>query len=490
MCISAANRALLFLAAWGLAGCTVGPDFERPAAPQVKNYADGGDPAQTVEAAGSRQQFLAAKNVPADWWRLFDSPELNDAVRRGLEGSPTIAIAQASLKQAQDELASGEGALYPQIAVGAGVSRQQPSANGNPSRLQPGAYNLFSLTGAVSYVLDIFGGQRRSIEALGAGVDYAENADRAAALSLAATIADTLVASAAYRAEIAATTAIIQQEENQVRLAHVLVTAGTENYAAELSLQGQLETARASLPILQQQLTRSEHLLAVLQGQLPAEGRTSEIDLDRLSLPPKIPVSVPSLLVQHRPDILQAEASLHAASAEIGVATAAMLPSFTLDGTVGYSSLSSSNILAPQSNLWGLAASVSQPVFNGGMLWYRRQAARDAFVGAQAQYRQAVLTAFEQVADALRALEHDAGTLAANEGALQSAQKAARLVEANYGAGLASYSAVLLANAQLRQVQIAEIQSKAQRYQDTVALFVSLGGGWWSDQPLKNAGER
>ena len=489
MCISAANKALLLIAAWALAGCTVGPDFERPAAPQVKSYAGGGDPARTAEAVGGRQQFLAA-NVPADWWRLFESSEMNDAVRRGLEGSPTIALAQASLKQARDELASGEASLYPQIAIGAGVSRQQPSANGNPSRLQPGAYNLFSLTGAITYLLDIFGGQRRSIEALGAQVDYAENADRAAALGLAATIADTLIASAAYRAEIAATTTIIQQEESQVRLAHVLVTAGTENYAAELSLQGQLETARASLPVLQQQLARSEHLLAVLQGQLPAEGRASQIDLDRLILPPEIPLSVPSLLVRHRPDILQAEASLHAASAEIGVATAAMLPSVTLDGTIGYSSLSGSNLFAPQSNLWGLAANISQPVFNGGMLWYRRQAARDAFLGAQAQYRQTVLTAFQQVADALRALEHDAATLAANEAALQSARKAARLVEANYGAGLASYSAVLLADAQLRQAQIAEIQSRAQRYQDTVALFVSLGGGWWSGQLLEKASER
>ncbi len=483
MCILAASnrRGLAALLATALlTGCTVGPDFQRPSAPSTKNYAPGGDPAATVTASGVSQKFPVAARLPADWWRLFDCDALNNAVREGLTASPTIAAAQATLRQAQDELRSGAGIFYPQVGAGAGVSRQHPSGDATPAGLKEGTFNLFTLSASVDYVLDIFGGERRTVEALGAQVEFQKNASRAASLTLAANIANTLIAIAAYQAEIRVTDELVRTEQNQVRLAHVQASAGTGTYAAELSLQSQLETTQAGLPALEQQLARARHLLAVLEGHLPADAPLSAISFDQIFLPHDIPLSVPSDLVQQRPDILQAEATLHAASAEIGVATAAMLPSITLGGSVGYSAISSASLFAGPSSVWSVGAGVTQPIFNGGTLWFHREAARDAFNAANAQYRQTVLSAFEQVADSLRALEHDAQALSIREQSLKTSQGALKLVDVGYKAGLSTYSDLLLADGQLHQAEIAEIEARAQRYQDTVALFVSLGGGWWN----------
>ena len=483
MFISAANRhrgLATVLATVMLAGCTVGPDFQRPSAPLSRSYAQGGDPSATESASGVSQQFPVATSLPADWWRLFDSAAINDAVREGLAASPTITAAQASLRQAQDELRSGAGIFYPQVGAAAGVSRQHPSGNATPLRFQEGVFNLFTLSASVDYVLDIFGGERRTVEALGAQVDFQQNARRATSLTLASNIANTLIAAAAYRAEIRVTNELVETERNQVRLAHVQAIAGTGTYAAELSLQSQLEATQAGLPALEQQLARSGHLLAVLEGHLPADVRNSDVNFDEISLPRNLPLSVPSDLVRQRPDILQAEATLHAASAEIGVATAAMLPSISLDGSLGYTAISSAALFSSPSNAWSVGAGVTQPIFNGGTLWFRREAARDAFDAADAQYRQSVLAAFEQVADTLRALEHDAQALSIREQSLKTSQGALKLVEADYKAGLSTYSDLLLADGQLHQAEISEIEARAERYQDTVALFASLGGGWWN----------
>ncbi|HVW75818.1 MAG TPA: efflux transporter outer membrane subunit [Rhizomicrobium sp.] len=459
-----------------LAGCTVGPDFHAPQAPAVTGYVRGDD----AGAAASAPQFSTAASLAPDWWRLFESPVLNEAVQKGLEASPTIAAAKASLQQAQDELRSGQGVLLPQVSVDASAVRQQASSAASPLHIQQGTFNLFSLSGGVSYLLDIFGGERRAVEALGAAVDYQQNIARAASLTLASNIADTVIAIAAYRAEIAATNETVKSEQGLVWLAHAQALAGTGSYAAEMSLKAQMEATQAELPGLEQQLAKAEHLLAVLEGHLPAQMPPMAIAFDDIALPRTLPVSLPSDLVRQRPDILQAEASLHAASAEIGVQTAAMLPSITLSGTAGYSATSSNALFSGQSGLWSLGAGITQPIFNGGTLWYRRQAARDAYDVADAQYRQTVLAAFQQVADSLRALQHDATALAARQQALDTSRRARALAEANYKAGLSGYSELLLADSQLHQAEIAWVQAKAAQYQDTVALFASLGGGWWN----------
>lgn len=480
MFISARNkrgRAAAILTVGLLAGCTVGPDFRPPAAPSLKKYetADEAEP-----AAESAIGISTAASLPSDWWRLFNSAALDDAVRQGLQASPTIAAADASLKQARDELRSGEGIFYPQIGAATSVARQQPSRDASPAHAGEGTYNLFALSAGVSYVLDVFGGERRTVEALGAQADYQQNASRAASLTLAADIADTVIAMAGYRAEIAATTQTVASEQSMVHLAHAQAVAGTGSYAAELALQAQLQETEADLPALQQQLSKAQHLLAVLEGHPPADPEPSMPGLDEISLPRVLPLSLPAQLVRQRPDILQAEAALHAASAEIGVQTAAMLPSITLSGEAGYGATSASALFSGASGLWSVGAGITEPIFNGGAPWYRRQAAKDAYAAADAGYRQTVLVAFQQVADLLRGIAHDQTTLSARDRALATSRRAWALAEANYRSGLSNYSDLLLADNQLREAEIAQTQARVGQYQDAVALFASLGGGWWN----------
>ena len=462
-------------------GCTVGPDFSAPVVPTISQYTTGTDPRITGNANDEAQTFETSSALPADWWMLFSSPQMNEAIKTGLIASPSIASAEATLRQANDQLRSGEGIFYPQVNGGFSASRQQPSTNANPLRFQEGTFNLFTLSASVSYALDIFGGERREVEGLSAAVDYQRNSAHAASLTLASNIANLFIALAAYNAEIDATNEIIALEKKQVDLASAQTRAGTGSYAAQLSLEAQLEASQAGLPALRQKVTQAQNLLAVLEGKSPAEWEPPAISFDELALPRKIPVSLPSALVRQRPDILEAESSLHIASAEIGVATAAMFPSITLSGEAGYSDTAASSMFSGPSGLWSLGAGVAQPIFNGGTLHYRRQAAIDAYDAAAADYRQIVLSAFQQVADSLRGLEHDADSLAVAERAVATAKRSLEIVQANYSSGLAPYSDVLIADMQYRQARIVDIQDNAARYQDTVALFAALGGGWWNN---------
>jgi NodT family efflux transporter outer membrane factor (OMF) lipoprotein len=249
-----------------------------------------------------------------------------------------------------------------------------------------------------------------------------------------------------------------------------------------LSLQSQLAALEATLPPLRQKLSQTEHLLATLAGRTPAEWAPPVVEWSDLALPGELPITLPSQFVRQRPDILAAEAQLHSASAEIGVATAALFPSFALNGTYGVGSNTSNNLFKSSSSFWNLGANVTAPLFRGGTLWFGRQAAIDAYQLSLANYRQTVLSAFAQVADTLRALEHDAELVQAQSLALSASGEALRLIMANYQAGTANYVQVLIANNLYQQAKIGHLQAQTQRFQDTVALFVSLGGGWWNDE--------
>lgn len=466
----------------------MGPDFTPPNAPVGDRYTAAGDPETTPDADGVSQHFAPKTQLPADWWRLFDCPQLDEAVRQGLKANPTVAAAEANLRGARHSLAAGQGVFYPQLDAGVGATRERPSTQGTPNVLPEGIFNLFTLSASVSYALDIFGGERRSVEALAASADYQRNIARATSLTLAANIVNTKIAAIAYDAEIMATRQIVDFETDQVRLATVQAASGTQAYAGVLVLQAQLEATEATLPGLLQKRDQAAHLLAVLAGKLPSQAQMPDLSFADLALPHQLPISLPAALVRQRPDILQAEASLHVASAEIGVATAALLPSISLDGSVGFSDTKASNLIGPQSRFWSFGAGVTMPIFHGGTLWYQRQAAIDSFDAARADYRQTVLSAFQQVADILRALEHDAETLAAQDRATHTAQRALDLVRANYSAGIATYTDLLLADTQYHQALITDIGVRATRYQDTVALFVALGGGWWNDASAAAAG--
>jgi NodT family efflux transporter outer membrane factor (OMF) lipoprotein len=464
-----------------LSGCAVGPDFVRPSAPAVSHYSQGMDPTATISAAGTVQHFEPGIAVAADWWKLFNSQKLGVIVNDAVAHNPSLAAAQASLRQSQDELRAGYGIFFPEIDAEASATRQKYSPLKVGQTAAGSIFNLFSLAGVINYTLDVFGGERRTVEGLAAQVEVERATSQATYLTLSANIVNTVIAKAAYQAEIEATQQLIDMQKQQVKLSEVQARAGTVPYSNVLSLQSQLASYEATIPQLQQKLTQADDLLATLAGYTPAEWRPQTINLADLTLPTDLPVSLPSDLVRQRPDILVAEASAHIASANIGVATAAMLPSITLSGTYGTNNNSTSNLFSANGNFWSIGANVTAPLFEGGTLWFRRKAAIDTYQQAMASYRQTVLSAFEQVADTLRALEHDAMVLQAQDEALTTAAQALHLVQANYQAGLATYLDVLNADAQYHQAKINDLEVVAVRYQDTVALFTALGGGWWNE---------
>ncbi len=465
-----------------LGGCAAGPDYVRPSAPPTAHYAYGGDAAQTASAHGTAQRFTPGAPTAPDWWHLFNCARLDALVTEALARNPGLEAAQASLRQSQDSLRSGYGIFYPQLEGDAAARRQRFSALEFGQSFPSSIFNLFTLSASVNYALDLFGGQRRLIEALGAQVELQRASEQATYLTLASNIVNTVIARAAYREQIDATQQLIELQGEQVRLAAVQAQAGTVPYSNVLSLQSQLASYQAAMPQLEQKLAQSDDLLATLAGYTPAQWQAPPISLAELTLPPDLPVSLPSELVRQRPDILIAEATAHAASANIGVATAALLPSVSLSGNYGANGLTPGNLFAAGGRTWSLGADATAPLFQGGTLWFRRKAATDNYRQAAALYRQTVLSAFGQVADTLQALDHDAATLQAQDAALAAAGQALRLVQANYAAGVAAYLDVLNADAQYHQAKINELQALAARYQDTVALYVALGGGWWNRQ--------
>jgi NodT family efflux transporter outer membrane factor (OMF) lipoprotein len=472
-----------------LCGCAVGPNFKRPQAPPVTHYAAGSDPVQTVPAQGTAQRFTPGAPVEADWWRLFSSAPLDAAVTAALAANPGLEAAQANLRQSENTLRSGYGIFYPEVDAHAAATRERFAPVTLGQSATPSIFNLFTLSASVSYALDVFGGERRMIEGLRAEVDVQRATEQATYLTLVANVVNTVIARAAYQAEIDATNELIGLQGEQVQLAEVQFRAGTAAYSSVLALQSQLAANQATVPQLEQKLAQSDDLLATLAGKVPAQWTAPAVRLAELHLPEDLPVSLPSELVRQRPDILAAEATAHAASANVGVATAALLPSITLNGAYSANGTATQTLTSQNGRAWQFGADLTQPVFAGGTLWYRRKAAIDSYQQAMALYRQVVLGAFAQVADTLRALDNDAAALRAQDEALRTARESLRLVQISYEAGLNGYLDVLAANALYHQALINELQATAVRYQDTVALYVALGGGWWSkpEDPLPTA---
>jgi len=402
-------------------------------------------------------------------------------IAEALERNPGYEAAQASLREAQDNLRAGYGVFYPQIGGNLSAAREKFSPIDFGRNAGSSVFNLFSLTGSITYVLDVFGGERRAVEALGAEADVQSATERAAWLALISNVVDGAIASAAYRAELDATRELVALETQQLKLAQVQFRAGTIAYSSVLDIQTQLESYQASVPGLEQRVVQADDLLATLAGRPPADWKAPIIEFSALVLPSDLPVSLPADLVRQRPDILAAEATAHAASANIGVATAALLPNVTLSAGAGANSTALSGLFASNGQAWNVGADMAQPIIEGGTLWFKRKAAIDDYNKAMALYRQTVLSALQQTADTLNALDHDAQALVAEEHALATAKDALNLSEANYRSGMANYLDVINADAQYRQAQIGDIEAMAVRYQDTVALFVALGGGWWNE---------
>ncbi|WP_207000558.1 efflux transporter outer membrane subunit [Trinickia mobilis] len=470
-----------------LAGCEVGPDFAPPAPPQVTGYTREPLPGRTVASdghGGEAQRFVQALDIPGQWWTLFHSPELNALVERALESNPSLQAAQATLREANEAVQAGEGALFPTVSAGISTAREKISGSQFGVATALPVFRLNNATVSVTYLLDVWGGARRQIESLAAQAEYERFELEASYLALTSNVATAAVEEASLRAQIAATQEIIDIETQQLAGLKRQFAIGAAANTAVLAQAATLAQARAQLPPLQKQLAQTRDQLTAYLGRFPSDELAEAFDLASLQLPETLPVSLPSQLVEQRPDILAAQAQLHAASAEVGVATANMLPQLTLSAS--YGSEATATLFTPGSAIWNLGAGLTQPLFEGGTLLHRRRAALDAFDAAAAQYRYTVITAFQNVADALRALQSDADAVAAAAAAERAAADSLAASQREFRAGAISYLALLDAQRTYQQARISLVQAQAIRYSDTVALFQAVGGGWWNRNDVVN----
>lgn len=486
------NCLTTLLISTALCGCMVGPDFHSPHAPQTNSYTEKPSPKKTVSvanvgASGKAQYFISGEDISASWWRLFHSEKLNHLIEIGLANSPNLQAAEAAIVQAQETLNAQIGSsLYPNVSTQLSATRQRLSNATFGVNSPPSLFSLYNASVNVSYTLDVFGGARRELESLQAQVDYQQFQWEAAYLTLTSNIVTTAVTIASLRAQIKATHEIIQEQTHQLDILVKQLKVGGASGANVLTQQTQLAQTRATLPPLEKSLAQANHSLSVLIGDLPSESHLPEFNLDTLQLPGKLPVSLPSSLAHQRPDIRASEALLHAASGQIGVATANLYPQITLSGAEGWTSFTPANLFSRRNNAWSIGGSLLQPIFNGGSLRAKKRAAIAAYEQADAQYRQVVLQAFQNVADTLRALQDDAQTLRAQRQAEISARDSLRITEKQYEVGGVSYLSLLTAQQQYQTTKIARIQAEAARYTDTAALFQALGGGWWNREGDKS----
>ena len=478
---------LAWVSAIALAGCAVGPNFHRPAAPTTESYtaqkqptvlgsavADGG----TAPTDAGTQTFVTGQEPPAQWWHEFGSPDLDALVAEALHANPNVKAAEAALRQAQENVAAGRGAYFPQVQLTGDASRNRNAVQILAPTLTSGApiFNLYTPQVSVSYIPDLFGANRRQVESLQATADASRDEYDAAYLTLAANVVTGAIQEAGLRAQIAATRQIIDIERESLQVMHRQLTLGAIAEADALAQEASLAQLETSLPPLRKALDQQRDMLAVLTGHLPSDAPSSQFELDAITLPATIPLGVPSRLVERRPDVRAAEAQLHAATANVGVAIANMLPQITLSGSLGTVATQTAQIFSAQSEFWSAGASLSQTLFAGGTLLHRERAARAALDQAGAQYRATVLTAFQNVADALRALTADADAVRAADRAATLSETSLDIAQRQYELGAVSYLSLLAAQQTYQQALVGRAQARTNRYVDSAALFQALGG--------------
>jgi NodT family efflux transporter outer membrane factor (OMF) lipoprotein len=467
-----------------VSGCAVGPDFHSPAPPGTDHYTQGEQPSTTAEAPvkdGAVQTFVSDRDIPADWWTLFQSDPLDVLVRESLRDSPTVASAKAALRSAQESYLAERGSLFLPAADGtfSGTRQKTPGAAFGAPEFGSTTYTLVTAAVNVSYRLDIFGGSHRQLEALRAQTDYERWELEAANLSLTGNVVTTAITIASLRAQIATANDIIASEQDQLNVVEKQFAAGGASRADVLTQNTQLVQTQATLPALQKSLDQAQHRLAVLSGKTP-DSNTPEFDLERFALPTQLPVSVPAKLIRQRPDVQAAEALLHQACANVGVATANLFPQVNLSGSIGTDALTASSLFTGGTGAWSVGASLTQPLFHGGELIHKRRAALADLDNAAAQYRHTVLAAMQDVADTLRALEADARDLRAQAAAEDLAAKSLDITKKQYAAGGVSHVQMLITERAYSQARQNQVLAEAARYSDTAALYQALGGGWWN----------
>lgn len=465
------------------ASCTVGPDFKKPTAPDVSGYTIQPLSAPTASAdtrAGESQRFVPGGDITGDWWTLFRSKPLNNLIERSLNANPNLKASEAALRVARENTSAQIGAYYPTVGGSFAASRERtsqfiaPVPNSNSF-----IYSLFTPQVSVSYLPDVFGLNRRNVESLRAQEEGQHFALIAAHITLSSNVVAAAIQEASLRGQIDATHRLIDINTKMLDVISKQFAIGYANRLDVSAQESQLAQVTATLPPLQKQLDQQQDLLAALSGGFPSQGPTGTFELGALRLPRDIPLSLPSQLVEQRPDVCQAEENMHAASAQIGVAVANRLPNLELTGNAGTMALTIGKLAAPGAGFWTIGSTLTQPLFQGGTLLHRERAARAAYQQAAEQYRGAVITAIQNVADTLIALNQDANTLRAAATAEHTAKVTLDLTSRQLQSGYINSLAALSAEQTYQQATINLIQAEANRYADTAALFQALGGGWW-----------
>ena len=474
--------------ALALSACAVGPNFHKPAPPTVSAYTPAPLPAATMSApgpGGASQGFVAGMDVAGDWQTLFQSPALTALVAQAVKANPDLAAAKAALRGAHETYLAQRGAFFPSVGVDYNVARQKATDTlAPPLSDNNNLFTLHTLTLTVAYTPDVFGGIRRQVENAAAQAEDQKWQTEAAYLTLTSSVVSGAIQAAALGDEIRATQRVITLGREALA---IVKRQKAEGQAAGLDVAAQesaVAQAEATLPPLRKQLAIQQDQLAQLTGRFPSEVHDAPMDLASLTLPADLPESLPSKLVAQRPDILAASANLHAASAEVGVAIAARLPAFTVTGQAGGASTLFSTLLNGQNSFYSIAGDVAQPIFQGGALYHRQKAAEATLDQAKQQYRSTVLSAFQNVADCLQALDSDGAALAAAARAEGAAKTTLDITRRQEQAGQVAGLAVMLAEQTYEQALITRIQSQSARYADTVALYQALGGGWWNRKDL------
>ena len=476
-----------------LAGCSVGPDYHKPAPPAAGGYTPEQLPAQLISdqtVVNPTQRLLTGMDIQGDWWALFHNKALSELVAYALDHNHDLQAAQAALRQARENIYAQEGNFLPALS-GSFTPTRNKTATGAISPVAASLnpyYSLYTAQLNVSYNPDVFGLNRRQNESLVATADAQRFQLEATYLTLTSNLVNAAIAEASFRGQIAATLDIVKVERDLYGILTKQFALGAVARVDVLAQEAQVAQAEASLPPLQKSLAQQRDLIAALSGRLPSEGVPQSFSFNDLQLPLDLPVSLPSNLIEQRPDIRQADANVHAASALIGVAVANRLPLLNLSALGGSEALKFNQLFSPGDGFWTIAGSVTQPIFDGGILLHRERAARAAFDGAVEQYRSTVLDAFQNVADALRALQADADAVRVATLAVQAANQTLTITSQQLRLGQISYLAFLNAEQVALQARLTEVQARASRFSDTAGLFQALGGGWWhrSDVQVKD----
>jgi NodT family efflux transporter outer membrane factor (OMF) lipoprotein len=470
------------------AGCEVGPDFQRPAAPEAKGFSPQPSPPATTASdipGGEAQSFIQGQDIPGQWWTLFHSKPLDALIEQALKANPSLQAAQAALRQARENVYAGQGALFPSVTANASATREKISGASFGLPGLSSAVGITSIGLNLSYTLDVFGGVRRQVESLEAREEYERFQLEATYLTLTSNLAGAAVQEASTRGQIAATEQIIKIERDTLDLLRKQRAAGQIAEADAVAQEAALAQVEQTLPPLQKQLLQNRDLIAALAGGFPSEHLSARFLLAELRLPRDLPVSLPAKLIEQRPDVRMAEENLHAASAQIGVAITNRLPNITLTANAGSTSDAVNTMFGSGTEFWGVTAAVAQPIFHGGTLFHRELAAKDAYDQALAQYRSTVIVAFQNVADSLRAIQTDAVALQKAVASERAALHSLDIVRGRLKLGDVNYLGLLNAEQTYQQAVLSLAQAKAARYADTVSLFQALGGGWWNRQDVE-----